>query len=92
VYLLQMAYHTQAPVFSVNYTLAPEAQHPMQLHQCLTAYFWARANAAYLGWKGGHALFIGDSAGGNLVTSMHARATSSPACTRARARWEQERK
>jgi hormone-sensitive lipase len=71
VYLLQMAHQTQAPVLSVNYTLAPEAQHPTQLHQCLAAYFWARANAASLGWTGARVLFIGDSAGGNLVTSMH---------------------
>jgi hormone-sensitive lipase len=71
IYLLQMAHQAQAPILSVNYTLAPEAQHPTQLHQCLAAYFWARANAASLGWTGAHVLFIGDSAGGNLVTSMH---------------------
>jgi hormone-sensitive lipase len=71
VYLLKIAHQTQAPVLSVNYTLAPDAQHPTQLHQCLSAYFWARANAACLGWNGAHVLFIGDSAGGNLVTSMH---------------------
>jgi acetyl esterase/lipase len=71
IYLLKMAHETQAPVLSVNYTLAPDAQHPTQLHQCLAAYFWARANAACLGWTGAHVLFIGDSAGGNLVTSMH---------------------
>lgn len=71
IYLLKVAHQTQAPVLSVNYTLAPEAQHPTQLHQCLAAYFWARANAATLGWTGAHVLFIGDSAGGNLVTSMH---------------------
>jgi hormone-sensitive lipase len=71
IYLLKMAHQTRAPVLSVNYTLAPDAQHPTQLHQCLAAYFWARANAATLGWTGARVLFIGDSAGGNLVTSMH---------------------
>jgi hormone-sensitive lipase len=71
VYLLDIAHQTQAPLLSVNYTLAPEAHHPTQLHQCLAAYFWARANAMSLGWTGAHVLFIGDSAGGNLVTSMH---------------------
>jgi hormone-sensitive lipase len=71
IYLLKIAHQTQAPVLSVNYTLAPEAQHPTQLHQCLAAYFWARANAATLGWTGAHVVFMGDSAGGNLVTSMH---------------------
>jgi hormone-sensitive lipase len=71
IYLLKMAHQAQAPVLSVNYTLAPEAQHPTQLHQCLAAYFWAHANAASLGWTGARVLFIGDSAGGNLVASMH---------------------
>jgi hormone-sensitive lipase len=71
IYLLKMAHETQAPVLSVNYALAPDAQHPTQLHQCLHAYFWARENAASLGWTGAHVVFIGDSAGGNLVTSMH---------------------
>ena len=68
---LQMAHETGAPVLSVNYSLAPDAQHPTQLHQCLHAYFWARANAQQLGWTGAHVLFIGDSAGGNLVAGMH---------------------
>jgi len=71
IYLLKMAHETRAPVLSVNYALAPDAQHPTQLHQCLHVYFWARANATLLGWTGAHVIFIGDSAGGNLVTAMH---------------------
>lgn len=40
VYLREWAKETSAIVFSVDYTLAPEAQYPLALEECFYVYRW----------------------------------------------------
>ncbi len=54
------------PVFSLNYPLAPEQQHPYLLRSLLKALVWIKKN--YPQYDTIH--LIGDSAGGNLATML----------------------
>lgn len=54
------------PVFSLNYPLAPEQQHPYLLRSLLKALVWIRRN--YPQYASVH--LIGDSAGGNLAMML----------------------
>lgn len=54
------------PVFSLNYPLAPEQQHPYILKSLLTALIWIKKN--YPHYPNIH--LIGDSAGGNLAMML----------------------
>lgn len=50
----------------VDYGRAPEHQHPSQVNECLKVYEWLLAQ----GIQPGHIATIGDSAGGNLCTTV----------------------
>jgi len=52
-------------VFSVDYRLAPEFMYPCGLNDCLDGYLWLRER-----YKPEDILFLGESAGGNLVLSL----------------------
>jgi acetyl esterase/lipase len=54
------------PVFSLNYPLAPEQQHPYLLRSLLKALVWIKKN--YPQYESIH--LIGDSAGGNLAMML----------------------
>lgn len=54
------------PVFSLNYPLAPEQQHPYLLRSLLNALVWIKKN--YPEYETIH--LIGDSAGGNLAMML----------------------
>lgn len=54
------------PVFSLNYPLAPEQQHPFLLRSLLKALVWIKKN--YAAYDTVH--LIGDSAGGNLAMML----------------------
>ena len=54
------------PVFSINYPLAPEQQHPYILHSLLNALAWIKTN--YSQYNAIH--LVGDSAGGNLAMML----------------------
>lgn len=54
------------PVFSLNYPLAPEQQHPFLLRSLLKALIWIKNN--YPQYETIH--LIGDSAGGNLAMML----------------------
>lgn len=50
----------------VDYGRAPEHQHPSQVDECLKVYEWLRNR----GIKSNHIATVGDSAGGNLCTTV----------------------
>jgi acetyl esterase/lipase len=52
--------------FLPDYRLAPEHAFPAQLQDCVAAYHWLLAQ----GFQPGHIATAGDSAGGNLATSI----------------------
>lgn len=54
------------PIFSLNYPLAPEQQHPFLLRSLLKAFVWIKKN--YPQYDTIH--LIGDSAGGNLAMML----------------------
>ena len=54
------------PIFSLNYPLAPEQQHPFLLRSLLKALVWIKKN--YAEYNTIH--LIGDSAGGNLAMML----------------------
>ncbi len=50
----------------VDYARAPEQQHPAQVNECVKVYEWLLAQ----GIKPAHIASVGDSAGGNLCTTL----------------------
>ncbi|KUJ11116.1 alpha/beta-hydrolase [Mollisia scopiformis] len=55
---------------SVDYRLSTEHKLPVMLDDCLTAYRWARKNAADIGADQSHTISIGASAGGGLALTV----------------------
>lgn len=58
------------PIFSIDYSLAPEAPFPRGVDDCVFAYAWALNNLEALGTTGEHIVVTGDSAGGNMLITM----------------------
>ncbi|XP_052805731.1 hormone-sensitive lipase-like [Mya arenaria] len=75
-YLRLWSRQLEAPILSVDYSLAPEQPFPRALEETFYAYAWALNNHDKLGWTGERVCFAGDSAGGNLVVSTALRAVS----------------
>jgi len=67
-------------VISVDYRLAPETRFPGGLEDVLTAYRWARDNAARFGAPEGVASIGGDSMGGNFaaIVAQEMKRTGEP--------------
>jgi acetyl esterase len=57
-------------VFNVNYRLAPKYPFPAGLEDVCAAYLWVLDNAQRFGGDPKHVIVAGESAGGNLVTSL----------------------
>jgi acetyl esterase len=57
-------------VFNVNYRLAPRYPFPSAVEDVCAAYAWVAANAGAWGGDLDRLVFAGESAGGNLVTSL----------------------
>ena len=55
------------PIFSIDYSLAPEAPFPRGVDDCVFAYSWALNNLESLGTTGERIVITGDSAGGNML-------------------------
>ncbi|XP_075696394.1 hormone-sensitive lipase isoform X2 [Rhinoderma darwinii] len=75
-YLKSWAQELEAPILSVDYSLAPEAPFPRALEECFYAYCWALTNCRLLGSTGERICLAGDSAGGNLCITVSLRAAS----------------
>ncbi|CAI9580407.1 unnamed protein product [Staurois parvus] len=75
-YLKIWAQELEAPILSVDYSLAPEAPFPRALEECFYAYCWALKHCQLLGSTGERICLAGDSAGGNLCITVALRAAS----------------
>uniref|UniRef100_A0A8C5QH12 Hormone-sensitive lipase n=1 Tax=Leptobrachium leishanense TaxID=445787 RepID=A0A8C5QH12_9ANUR len=75
-YLKTWAQELEAPILSVDYSLAPEAPFPRALEECFYAYCWALRYCRLLGSTGERVCLAGDSAGGNLCITVSLRAAS----------------
>ena len=69
MYLRQWAAKLDVPILSIDYSLAPEAPFPCAIEDVFYAYCWALNNLELLGTTGENIVFVGDSAGANLMTS-----------------------
>src|SRR5690349_1561484 len=70
-YLRLWAKESQIPIVSVDYSKAPESKFPVQVEECFSAYQWVVNNAErILGNKLHKIILVGDSAGGNLCSSL----------------------
>ncbi|TPP57510.1 Hormone-sensitive lipase [Fasciola gigantica] len=71
IFLRTWAEFLDCPIFSVNYSLAPQAPYPRALEECFFAYCWVTQNREKLGCKpDARIVLCGDSAGGNLVLGL----------------------
>lgn len=73
MYLKSWARDLNAPIVSVDYSLAPEFPYPAASDEGFYAYCWVLKHAELLGSTGEHIILTGDSAGGNLVLSVAIR-------------------
>lgn len=71
VYLRKWSKNNNIPVIMLAYTLSPEAEYPEALNDCWQSYLWIIENMkSWLGIAPKKVLISGDSAGGNLATSI----------------------
>lgn len=70
LYLREWAAKLDVPILSVDYSLTPEAPFPRALEEVFYAYCWSLNNLELVGTTGENIIFVGDSAGGNLISSL----------------------
>lgn len=58
------------PIFSIEYRLAPESQHPVPVNDCYAGLEWLYANAIELGVDCKRVMVFGESAGGGLAAGI----------------------
>ena len=58
------------PIFSIDYSLAPEAPYPRALEEVIYAYCWMTLNFGLLGSNGKRVIVGGNSAGANLAVGL----------------------
>jgi len=66
----ELAARADAAVAFVDYALAPEAKHPVQLEQCYAVARWVTAQGGRHGLDPSRVAVAGDSAGGNMATVL----------------------
>jgi len=69
IYLREWAVKMDVPILSINYSLTPRAPFPRALEEIFYAYCWALNNPEIVGSTGENIVFVGDSAGANLITA-----------------------
>jgi acetyl esterase/lipase len=71
---------TRVPMFSIDYRLAPEHQHPVPVEDCFAALLWLHDKAAEYGLNRTRIGAMGESAGGGLAagTAILARDRALP--------------
>jgi len=69
-YLRQWSRNLNIPIFSVDYSLAPQAPFPRALEEIFFAYNWMLQNFPALGTNGNFIIVGGDSAGGNFSVGL----------------------
>uniref|UniRef100_A0A0N4ZII1 Hormone-sensitive lipase n=1 Tax=Parastrongyloides trichosuri TaxID=131310 RepID=A0A0N4ZII1_PARTI len=72
-YLRAWAKQSNCPVVSIDYSLAPENPYPRPTEEVLYAYAYMINYPEKFGWSGEKICLVGDSAGGNLITSVSIR-------------------
>ena len=70
VYLCDWVKQLKAPMFCIDYTLAPDAKFPQQIDEIMFAYCWALNHAEELGSTADQVIVMGDSAGGMLGINL----------------------
>ncbi|CEF68232.1 Hormone-sensitive lipase [Strongyloides ratti] len=75
-YLRSWAKQSNCPIISIDYSLAPESPYPNAIEEVLYAYAYVINYPHKFGWTGEKIVFVGDSAGGNLITSVTMRLIS----------------
>lgn len=69
IYLREWAVKLDAPILSIDYSLAPESPFPRAIEEVFYAYCWVLKNPEKCGTTGENIVFAGDSAGGNINTA-----------------------
>lgn len=69
MYLREWAAKLDVPILSIDYSLAPDAPFPCAVEEVFYAYCWTLKNSNLLGTTGENIVFVGDSAGANLMIS-----------------------
>lgn len=68
-YLREWAAKLDVPILSIDYTLSLDAPFPRALEEIFYVYCWVLQNPQLVGSTGENIVFVGDSAGGNLMTA-----------------------
>lgn len=69
-YLKKWSIDWDVPIFSIDYSLAPEAPYPRALEETIYAYCWMIQNLSLLGSNGSRIILGGNSAGANLAVGL----------------------
>uniref|UniRef100_A0AC35TKH2 ETS domain-containing protein n=1 Tax=Rhabditophanes sp. KR3021 TaxID=114890 RepID=A0AC35TKH2_9BILA len=72
-YLRAWAKQSNIPIAAIDYSLAPENAYPRPTEEVLYSYAYMLNYPEKFGWTGEKICFVGDSAGGNLCTSVALR-------------------
>uniref|UniRef100_A0A0K0EH28 Hormone-sensitive lipase n=1 Tax=Strongyloides stercoralis TaxID=6248 RepID=A0A0K0EH28_STRER len=72
-YLRAWAKQSNCPIVSIDYSLAPENPYPRPTEEVLYTYAYMLNFPEKFGWTGEKICLVGDSAGGNLITSLSIR-------------------
>jgi len=67
--LIEWASKLDVPILSVHYSLAPDAPFPRSLEEIFNVYCWVLEHPDLVGSTGENIIFVGDSAGANMLAA-----------------------